>query len=59
MGFRQTTRTAGQMTTGTAAANANGDRRGSQKIAYYSDEEDDVTAAHGQTVQKGDGRLKQ
>ena len=54
MGFRQTTRTAGAMTQGTVAANA---AAGSNKVAYYSDEDDDVTAANAGTAQR-DG-LKQ
>ena len=50
--FRETTRTADRMTVGTVVDGP--DRRGSQKLAYYSDEDDDVTAAHGGgSAQKG------
>ena len=53
-GFRQTTRTAGQITQGTAQANPGGPERLNSKLAYYSDEEEDgMTAAHAGTAQRG------
>ena len=52
--FRQTNKTIDRMTIGTAAAQDGQERRASQKIAYYSDDEDEqvdhLTAANANTA---------